>query len=205
MLGGSAGDNDISGEWKQFANENVYSNGISLTAIYTDLKIGWAYEAGYLRSENRGTITKAEGRTIYEIDNLPAAEVYNDWTGGTVVADELETGGSILSDTSYYPLAKIIKNEEKEYTLSILPLSINATDHSLVVFANIEEGDKVMLMHGDWELLLNRALTTPTKALESENLPKEDVSFCIYTYCAGSMLAIPEEERLKCLFWSKLR
>ena len=197
VLGGSAGDNTITGEWKQFANENVYSNGISLTAIYTDLKIGWAYEAGYLRSENRGTITRADGRIIYEIDNLPAAEVYNDWTGGTVVAEELETGGSILSDASYYPLAKIIKNEGKEYTLSIHPLSINATDHSLEVFANIEEGDEVMLMHGDWELLLNRALTTPTKALESESLSKEDVSFGVYTYCAGTVLAIPEDERPK--------
>jgi hypothetical protein len=197
VLGGSAGDNTITGEWKQFANGNVYSNGISLAVIYTDLKVGWAYEAGYLRSENRGTITRADRRIIYEIDNRPAAEVYNDWTGGSVVAEALETGGSILSDSSYYPLAKIIKNEGNEYTLSIHPLSINATDHSLEVFANIEEGDEVMLMHGDWELLLNRVLTTPIKALESESLSKEDVSFGIYTYCAGSMLAIPEDERPK--------
>ena len=175
----------------------MYSNGISLTTIYTDLKVSWAYEAGYLRSENRGTITRAEGRIIYEIDNQPAAEVYNEWTGSTVVAEELETGGSILSDASYYPLAKIIKNEGKEYTLSIHPLSINATDHSLEVFANVEEGDEVLLMHGDWELLLNRALTTPTKALESESLSKEDVSFGVYTYCAGTVLAIPEDERPK--------
>ena len=197
VLGGSAGDNTITGEWKQFANEHVYSNGISLAVIYTDLKVGWAYEAGYLRSEGRGTITRAEGRTIYEIDNRAAAEVYNEWTGGTVVAEELETGGSILSDASYYPLAKVIKKEGQEYTLSIHPLSINATDHSLEVFANVEEGDKVMLMHGDWELLLNRALTTPTKALESESLSREDVTFGIYTFCAGSMLAIPEDERPK--------
>ncbi|NAT10678.1 hypothetical protein C4E22_03900 [ANME-1 cluster archaeon AG-394-G06] len=142
-------------------------------------------------------MTRAEGRIIYEIDNRPAAEVYNDWTGGTIVAEELETGGSVLSKTTFYPLAKVIKKEETEHTLSIHPLSINATDHSLEVFANVEEGDKVMLMHGDWELILNRALTTPTKALESEALSKDDVSFGIYTYCAGSMLAIPEEERPK--------
>jgi len=197
VLGGSAGDNHITGEWRQFANGNVYSNGVSLCAIYTDLKVGWAYEAGYLRSENRGTITRAEGRIIYEIDNRPAAEVYNEWTGGTVVADKLATGGSVLSKATFYPLAKIIKREGKEYTLSIHPLSINASDHSLEVFANVEEGDEVQLMHGDWELILNRALTTPTKALESEALSKEDVSFGIYTFCAGTMLAIPEDERPK--------
>ena len=197
VLGGSAGDNTITGEWKQFANEHVYSNGISLAVIYTDLKVGWAYEAGYILSASRGTITSAEGRTIYEIDNRPAAVVYDEWTGGTVVTEELETGGSILSKASYYPLAKVIKQEGKEYSLSVHPLSINVTDHSLEVFANVEEGDEVMLMHGDWELLLNRALTTPTKAVESENLSKEDITFGIYSYCAGSMLAIPEDERQK--------
>lgn len=197
VLGGSSGDNDITGKWKQFANDRVYSNGISLTAIYTDLKIGWALEAGYERSEYRGIITKAEGRTIYEIDNQPAAEVYNNWTGGKVVAEELETGGTILHSTTYYPLAKILKNEGKECTISIHPLSINASDHSLEVFANVEEGDDVLLMHGDWELLLNRCQKTPTKALESESLSKEDVSFAIYDFCAGTMLAIPEDERPK--------
>ncbi|MGB2728201.1 MAG: FIST N-terminal domain-containing protein [Halobacteriota archaeon] len=197
VFGGSSGDNDITGKWKQFANDRVYSNGISLTAIYTDLKVGWALEAGYERSEYRGTITRAEGRTIYEIDNQPAAEVYNTWTGGSVVAEELETGGSVLSKATFYPLAKVLKNGGEEYTISIHPLSINATDHSLEVFANVDKGDEVMLMHGDWELLLNRALSTPTKALESESLSEVDISFAIYDFCAGTMLAIPEDERPK--------
>lgn len=196
VLGGSSADNDITGKWKQFANDRVYSNGISLTAVYTDLKVGWTYEAGYERSEYRGTITKAEGRIIYEIDNRAAAEVYNNWTGG-IISEELETGGTVLRKTTFYPLAKAIKNGEKRYTISIHPLSINASDHSLTVFANVKEGDEVELMHGDWELLLNRALKTPMNALKSEALSEEDVSFGIYTYCAGTMLAIPDEERPK--------
>lgn len=196
VFGGSSADNDITGKWKQFSNEHVYSNGITLAVIYTDLKVGWAFEAGYLRTENRGAITKAEGRVIYEIDGRPAAEVYNDWTAG-IVAEELETGGSVLRKATFHPLAKVLKKAEKEYTISIHPLSINASDHSLTVFANVEEGDKVLLMHGDWELLLNRCLTTATKALESQDLSEEGVSFAIYDYCAGTMLAIPEEERSK--------
>lgn len=196
VFGGSAADNDITGKWKQFANDQVYSNGISLAAIYTDLKIGWAVEAGYLRTENRGLVTRAGGRIIYEIDGQPAAEVYNDWTGG-MVAEELETGGTVLNKATFYPIAKVLEKEGKGYTVSIHPLSISASDHSLTVFANVEEGDEVLLMHGDWELLLNRCLTTPSKALESEGLSEEDVSFAIYDYCAGTMLAVPEEERPK--------
>lgn len=197
VIGGSSGDNDISGKWKQFTNDKVYSNGVSLTAIYTDLKLGWTYEAGYLRTENRGSITKAEGRVIYEINNRPAAEVYNEWTNG-IISEKLGTGGTILSETTYYPLAKIIQGEGGEiHYLSIHPLSVELPERSLTVFANVKEGDEIQLMHGNWELLLNRAQITPYKALVSENIPKGEGSFGIYTFCAGTMLAIPEEERSK--------
>ncbi|MCK4491722.1 MAG: FIST C-terminal domain-containing protein [Candidatus Altiarchaeales archaeon] len=194
VIGGSSGDNDISGKWKQFANDKVYNNGVSLTAIYTDLEIGWAYEAGYLRTENRGTITRAEGRVIYEINNRPAAEVYNEWANG-IISEKLGTGGTILSETTYYPLAKIIRGKGGEiHYLSIHPLSVELPERSLTVFANVKEEDEVQLMHGNWELLLNRAQTTPYNALVSENIPKGEGSFGIYTFCAGTMLAIPEEE-----------
>lgn len=195
VIGGSSGDNDLSGKWKQFSNGKVYSNGVTLTAIYTDLKIGWAYEAGYEKSENVGVITKADGRIIYEIDNKPAAEVYNNWTNG-IIEDKLKTGGSVLLETVNYPLAKVLNGKHKESRyLSIHPLSVNLPEKSLTVFANVNEGDKILLMHGGWELLLNRAQTTPAKALSSENISSKDVYFGIYTYCAGTLLAIPEEER----------
>ena len=204
IVGGSSGDNTIEGYWKQFVNDKVYSNGISLTAIFTDLKIGlkigFAFEAGYLVSENLGNITKAEGRTIYEIDNKPAAEVYNNWTGGEVIGETLEntTEGeiTILSESTFYPLAKVFTGTDGSiHYLSIHPLSVNLSDKSLTVFANIEEGDEIQLMHGDWNLLLNRARSTPQNALDNGNIDKGEGSFGIYTFCAGTMLGIPESER----------
>jgi hypothetical protein len=197
IIGGSSADNDISGKWKQFANNKVYSNGIALAAVYTNLTIGWAYEAGYLITVNKGNVTKAEGRVIYEIDNKPAAEVYNNWTGG-VISEELEKGGTVLSKTTSYPLAKIIKGKGGEaYYLSIHPLGVNLPEKSLTVFANVENGDEVMLMYGNWEILLNRAQTTPSHALTNGNISRNEGYFGIYTYCAGTMLTIPEEERYK--------
>jgi len=109
IVGGSSGDNDLTGKWKQFANDKIYSNGISLTAVFTDLKVGFAYEIGYLTTKNKGIITNATGRIIYEIDNRPAAEVYNEWTHG-LISNNLESGGEILSKTNLYPLARIMKN-----------------------------------------------------------------------------------------------
>jgi hypothetical protein len=79
--------------------------------------------------------------------------------------------------------------------LSIHPLSVNLSDKSLTIFANVEEGDEIQLMHGDWNLLLNRAHSTPQNALENGKIDKGEGSFGIYTFCAGTMLGIPESER----------
>ncbi len=197
IMGGSSGDNTIEGYWKQFVNDKVYDNGISLTAIFTDLKIGFAFEAGYLVSEYQGNITRGEGRVIYEIDNLPAAEVYNNWSNGAI-EDYLEDGGTVLSETTFYPLAKVLIGEDESVSyLSIHPLSVNGTDKSLTVFANVEEGESIQLMHGTWDLLLNRAQTTPQNALVNGSVGKGEGAFGLYTFCAGTMLAIPEEERPK--------
>lgn len=197
VIGGSAGDNDLTGKWKEFADYKTYSNGIALTAIYTDLKVGWNYEAGYSKSENKGVITKAEGRKIYEIDGKPAAEVYNEWTDG-LVTEELEgNGGQVLSKATFYPLARIIHQGNDVYYLSINPFTIEMPSKAMTIFTRVEPGYEVLLMHGTWEMLLNRAQTTPRKALLSKNIQSGEGYFGIYIHCAGTMLAIPEDERGK--------
>ncbi len=197
IVGGSSGDNDLTGKWKQFANDKIYSNGISLTAVFTDLKVGFAYEIGYLTTKNKGIITNATGRIIYEIDNKPAAEVYNEWTHG-LISDNLKSGGEILSKTNLYPLVRIMKSKSGEISyLSIHPASVNLPEKSLAVFANVNEGEEVLLVDGNWEMLLNRAQNTPRKALMSQDIAKGDGYFGVYTFCAGTLLTIPEEERHK--------
>lgn len=197
IVGGSAADNDITGQWKQFANNQVFSNGVSLAAIFTDLKVSSVFEAGYLVTKEKGVITKAKGRIIYEIDNLPAAEVYNQWTEG-LIREKLERGGIVADKTTFYPLAKIIRGKDGQvHYLSIHPLSVNLPEKSLTVFANVEKGEEVLLMKGTWEILLNRARSTPLKCLEKGGFERNQAYFGLYTFCAGPMLAIPEEERIK--------
>lgn len=194
IIGGTAGDNDLTGKWKQFSNDKVYSNGVSLTAIFTDLKIAYAYEAGYEKTLEKGVITKANGRIIYEINKKPAAEVYNEWCKNCV-SEKLKEGGPVLSETTLWPLAKTIKTETGEHYLSIHPISIDKKDKSLTVFANVTNGDEIVIMHGDWQLLLNRAKMTTHQARLNGNLSKNQALWGIYTFCAGTMLAIPEEKR----------
>jgi len=197
VFGGSSGDNDITGKWSQFANENVYSNGLALTAVYTDLKVGWSYEAGYLRTKEQAILTKAKGRVIYEIDGKPAAEVYNKWLNGAL-NDFMVKGGNVLMRTTFFPLAKVIRGSRGEtYYLSIHPLSIDMPQKSITVFANVATGESVSLLRGNWELLLNRSFSTPTQACARGNIAKDEGSFALYIFCAGTMLAIPRDEMPK--------
>lgn len=199
ILGGSSGDNDITGQWKQYANDKVYSNGIALAVMYTDLKVGFSYEAGYPVTGAKGTVTKAEGRVIYEIDGKPAAEVYNEWTAGAFDEQMKKPGvvWGILMEATYYPIAKILRAPGIEpFYLAVHPLGIRE-DYSLEVFADMKDGDEIALLQGDWEILLDRFRTTPTKALEQFKIEKGKALFALYTYCAGTLLAIPEGERAK--------
>lgn len=199
VFGGSSGDNTITGEWRQFVNDKVYRNGLALAVAYTDLKVGYFYEAGYPVTENKGTVTRAEGRVIYEIDGRPAAEVYNEWTGG-VFTQQLAKSGKvwgILAEATLYPIAKVLRAPGIEpFYLAVHPLDIRP-DHSLGVFADMETGDEIVLLHGDWSMLLNRFRTTPKKTLETFKIEKGEGLFALYTYCAGTLLAIPETERAK--------
>ena len=58
-------------------------------------------------------------------------------------------------------------------------------------------GDNILIMHGDWELQLNRAQTTPNKVMSNKELENKDSIFGIYTFCGGSLLGIPEDQRFR--------
>lgn len=197
VIGGSAADNDISEKWRVFANQKVYAEGVALTAIYSQLKIGWDFQSGYLRTEKQGEITEAKGRVIYKIDHRPAAEVYNEWVYREL-DDVLKTGGKILTRTTFHPLAKVIRGKGGEtYYLSIHPLSFNLPEKSLTVFADMESGEGISLLHGTWELLLNRARITTMNARIRGEISPEEIKFGLFTFCAGTMLAIPRDEMPK--------
>jgi len=199
IFGGSSADNDLSGQWKQFANQKIFSNGISVAVFYTDLKIGFSNQSGYLKTEKRGVVTRAEGRIIYEIDHQPAAEVYNDWTNG-LIDQELESGGEIFTKTSFYPLVQAPKDgfsDSSLFPVFIHPLSVEANEKSLIVFADAWEGEEVELFYGTWETLLNRVSQTVTDVLETKEIATDKILFGFYDYCAGDLLSLPEDQKIK--------
>ena len=190
IAGGSSADNAVAGNWQQFANGNQYGNAVVLTALYPSVPIHHAFHSGYSSTLLQGTITKAVGRTLYEIDGKPAASLYNDWTNGTV-ASALGDGGNVLADTTLFPLGRQVATGDAT-TFRLAHPDTVTQDGALTLFANVEEGEELVLMSGTKESLVERAGRVAQSALWAGRLSADQISGALVIYCAGCMLTVQD-------------
>lgn len=189
IYGGSAADDDISGKWFVFLNEKIVNTGALIVGFKSTKKIYGAFLSGYLPTNKKGKITKAQGRIVYEIDGKPAAIVYNEWTDGSI-SEYLEKGGIILGPTTLKPIGRIIGEVMgiKNYLLSH-PHSVIPENKALTLFTEFQEGDEIILMTGYKSALIDRARQVIERALGADKnriIPKG----AILIYCGGCVGAI---------------
>ena len=189
LIGGSSADNTIEGNWKQFSPKGVHSNNVTIVAIFDDNKvIGTSLHSGYDPSKNVGTVTKAGDRVINEIDNKPAAEVYNLWSGGAIT-DQMN-GGQILAASNVFPIGrKVGRIASLDYYCLSHPETVT-DDKGITVFTDIFEGEEITCMNGSVDLLVDRAGNVVHSALEKENLEKGQITGAMIIFCAGCMMTI---------------
>lgn len=192
VYGGSAGDDDISGKWFVFHNGRITRNGVLIVGFKSSGKVYGAFLSGYLLSTTKGVVTKAQGRTIYEIDGKPAALVYNDWTNGAI-SGYLEKGGIILGVTTLKPIGRVVGEVMgiKNYLLSH-PHSVIPENKALTLFTEFEEGDEVILMIGQKSALVERAKQVVERALGVDKY-KVSPKGAILVYCAGCVGVVMDE------------
>lgn len=191
IAGGSSGDNTVTGEWRQFANGQIYRDAVVITAMFPGREVHFAFHSGYEPTDCKGKVTRAEGRTLHEIDGRPAAEVYNEWLGGTL-ADALREGGSILGRVALHPLGRVAGAVGGiPYFILAHPDQITAK-RALTLFADITAGDELMLMRGTPASLAGRAGRVAACALRSHGARAEEASGALVVFCAGCMLTVKD-------------
>lgn len=190
IAGGSAADNDVSGNWRVFTGREVQSDAVLVSALYPSTRTHFAFHNGYSPTSRRGIVTAARGRTLIAIDDRPAVEVYNEWTS-RLLAGRGE-GAKILSDTAFHPLGRIAA-EEGEAKLHILshPASIEA-DGALALFSAVEPGDEIIQMQGTAEGLVRRAPRVVRAALNDGNIGADEAAGMLIVFCAGCMLSMTD-------------
>ena len=191
IVGGSTADNTVEGHWKQFTLDKVSADCAVVSALFPSASVTSTFQSGYSPTKTRGVVTKASGRILHTIDGKPAAVVYNDWTEGAV-SDALEAGGNVLSKTTLYPLGCVVGEAgDLPYYRLIHPDGVTP-DKALTLFADVAEGDELILMRGSVEGLSQRGVEVAEEALAQSGVDPAGVAGCLVVFCAGCMLTIQE-------------
>lgn len=192
VAGGSTADDTVAGRWSQIAGTTTFDDAVVIAALFTSVEIAYAFHSGYDPTTTTGTVTGAEGRVLQSIDGRPAAEVYNEWTGG-VISEKMRSGGNVLAETTLSPLGREVGQVGgiRCYKLSH-PAEVTA-EGDLALFSDIDEGDEVVLMQGSRESLTARAGRATAAAIAAGDFPVDSIRGAIVAFCAGCMLAVRED------------
>lgn len=191
ILGGSAADNDVRGEWQIITAEQRLQEGVVVTVLYPSVTVAFAFHSGYSPTPKRGRVTKGGGRVIAEIDRRPAAEVYNQWADG-IIAQALEGQDSVLAATTLYPLGRMVGEIGGVPYFSLAHPYMVVPGGGLSLFSGIKVGEEVVLMRGTIETLISRAGRVASSAMEAGRLTPGEISGALVFYCAGCMLTVQE-------------
>lgn len=189
IVGGSAADNSISGDWFVFDRANTYTNGVIVSVMFPSGSCASAYQSGYAPTKTSGIATKTDGRRVYEIDGAPARQVYAGWTGGAVSPSTPAAPEAILAKSTFSPLGrKAAEVADVPFYLLAHPATAYPDD-SIEFFADIKEGEELHLMSGGVESLTSRAGRVAAQAVEQTDGP---VAGALVIYCGGCMLAVQD-------------
>jgi hypothetical protein len=192
IAGGSAADNDVSGKWQLFAGGEPHREAVAVCALYPSRPVHYAFHSGYTPTERSATVTRADGRVLHELDGRPAAEVYNEWTDGSVAA-ALPAGGNVLGGTTLHPLGRVVGEVGGEPYYRLSHPDAVTPERGLSLFTDIHVGEKVVLMQGTRSSLVSRAGRVARVALADGHLAPEQVAGALVVYCAGCMLTVRDE------------
>ena len=191
IIGGSAADNDVRGDWQVMASDLCLGEGLAIGVLYPSTRLYFSFHNGYSPTEQRGPVTATEGRVITTIDNLPAARVYRGWTRGLL--DHLPPeGGPVLTATTLHPLGRVVGHIGGVPYFNLAHPDRITADGGLSTFADIKPGEELVLMHGTIDSLISRAGRVAQSALKSGRVPPDEIAGALVTYCAGCMLTVEE-------------
>ena len=184
IVGGSVADNTVEGKWHVFANQDAMSSGVVVTVLFTHLPFGYNYASGYRPTNKKAVVTKAIGRTVYELDGKKAIDVYAGWIGQKPadLAGMAILGASILNPIGVY-------NRENSFHLVKHP-GITQEDGSISLFAEVAQGDEIVLMDASVDDLIDEVPLCIRSAMEMRQLEDEDVAALFLVHCGGRRGAI---------------
>lgn len=198
VVGGSAADNDVSGNWAQFDHSGVRNDAVVVSVLFSTRPIARAYQSGYAPTATHGRATRVNGRTVYEIDGEPAADVYARWTGGAVAMPS-DGSTSILASSTFHPLGRETGHVAGVPFHLLAHPAVAEARGGITLFADVALDEELWLMEGSADSLVARAGRVAAESrfglAPAGSEQADGPSGALVVYCGGCMLAVQERMR----------
>ncbi|MBI4597663.1 MAG: FIST C-terminal domain-containing protein [Candidatus Omnitrophica bacterium] len=164
IAGGIAGDDRRFAQTYQYCNDHVATGAVAGVLFAGAVKIGVGSGHGFAPISKPRRITKASANILYELDQRPAASVYEEYFGADVM-ERLRHEG-MTRQTIAYPLG--IQQEATDPWLLRNVVSFGS-DGSLLCSSEVREGAWLQLMIGSRQRALDAAQQAAQAAVRGMN------------------------------------
>lgn len=191
VIGGSAADNTVAGDWFVFDRAEVTGAGVVISVMFPSKPVSVAYHNGYAPTSQAGRVTDVHGRRVIAIDGRPAVDVYREWTEDAVdlhLSDADQK--SILSEATLLPLGRKVSDHGDVVSYLLAHPATFDKSGAIEFFANIERGEVLTQMTGTKTGLVERAGRVAALARSAGGLSEKPVSGALMVYCGGCMLSV---------------
>jgi hypothetical protein len=178
ITGGLCGDNDRFEKTIASYNENPKSGEIIAIGFYGDtIDVSFSVHGGWIPFGPERIVTKSESNILYELDGVPALDLYKKYLGNQ--SNELP-GSALL-----YPLNVRLETSDKSFTRTIL--NINEQNNTMILAGDIPEGAIVQLMMTNVDKIVNASELAAKKALRNKSGGTE---LALLVSCIGRKLVL---------------
>ena len=161
-------------------NENPKQGEMVAIGLYGEsLEVTFSINGGWTPFGPERVVTKSEGNILYELDNLPALDLYKKYLGEK--AKELP-GAALL-----YPIN--VKSEDGNDYIVRTILNIDEEENAMILAGDIFEDSRVQLMMTHVDNIVNAA---EKAAVSASEFRKKKAELAILVSCIGRKLVLDQ-------------
>src|SRR5687767_10585338 len=149
MWGGGANANfNLASPPYQYCDDEVITDGVSYALLSGKAQAGWAISHGCIPIGGERIVTRSQGNIIYEIDDKPAMEVFEEYLPEDALTDDRDWIHYAISLSLCFRAPSYMKDEE--YVVRGMP-AVSMADGSITVQTEVPEGTRVWISSRDKE------------------------------------------------------
>jgi diguanylate cyclase (GGDEF)-like protein len=144
IFGGGSANVDIGETYTSVMNEDRISHAGVMLVTYSgdDIVVDIRHAIGWKPLGKDMTATRIEGKRLYELDGVPATQIYSKYL-------DIQANDDFFSNILEFP---IMTTQHGQHVLR-LPFSCDSEDGSIILAADLDIGTKVNLSYGDPDVI----------------------------------------------------